>query len=74
MGVCQRCGGRLRLHLEALRSRQREVSRELWTFNWWHGMTALSGIGVMGVTGLATDAYADYLARRRKDQRVGERH
>ena len=49
-------------------SRQREVSRELWTFNWWHGVTALSGLGVIGVAGLASDGYARFLARRRKAQ------
>jgi hypothetical protein len=55
-------------------SRQREVSKELWTFNWWHGVTALSGLGVMGVAGLAADGCGSFLARRRKVQHTGCSH
>ena len=46
-------------------SHEREVSRAVWTFTWWHGLITLSSLPALAITGFATDAYVKRMDRRR---------
>jgi hypothetical protein len=42
-----------------------EVSAAVWNFSWWQGMTALSGIGVVGAVSVAAAGCSAVLRRQR---------
>jgi hypothetical protein len=42
----------------------REVSRSVWLFSWWHAVTALGGLGVLGAASLGIEAVSQVRERR----------
>lgn len=46
--------------------REREVSRAVWTFTWWHGVITLASLPALALTGFATEAYAKRVERPKR--------